>query len=136
MPDETREDTGTRLTRRHALEDRESVPEAAAGRQLRRGRGRPLLDGQPIPPVRGAAAGRYGWPYLNDSYAKTLDIPAAYLDAEVTVLLPAEDRKEDEDAECSDERADFGTMAQLPQRALGLLRRGDGGLSLGRRVGK
>lgn len=34
-----------------------------------------LLEGRPIPPIRGAAAVDFGWPELNDRYARELDVP-------------------------------------------------------------
>ncbi|MGW1024567.1 SRPBCC family protein [Streptomyces sp. NPDC002577] len=67
---------GTRLTLRHSLQDRAWVPRVAAGWHLCLDVAERLLDGQPIQPIRGAAAGEYGWLELNDAYAETLGIPS------------------------------------------------------------
>jgi uncharacterized protein YndB with AHSA1/START domain len=64
--------TGTRLTLRHTLDDRESAPKVAAGWHLCLVVADRLLDGQPIEPIRGDDAHRYGWDELNERYAERL----------------------------------------------------------------
>jgi uncharacterized protein YndB with AHSA1/START domain len=46
-------DSGTRLTLRHRVEDREWAPKVAAGWHLCLAVAEHLLDGQPIGPIRG-----------------------------------------------------------------------------------
>jgi uncharacterized protein YndB with AHSA1/START domain len=65
-------DSGTQLTLRHRVEDREWVPKVAAGWHLCLAVAEHLLDGQPIGPIRGADARNYGWEDLHDAYAKKL----------------------------------------------------------------
>lgn len=67
--------TGTRLTLRHTAADRALLPKLAAGWHLCLLVAERLLAGTPIPPIRGMDALNYGWPELNESYAKELDIP-------------------------------------------------------------
>lgn len=67
--------TGTRLTLRHTVGERDWLPKAAAGWHLCLDVAEALLDGRPIPPIRGAAAMDYGWLDLNDQYARTLGVP-------------------------------------------------------------
>jgi uncharacterized protein YndB with AHSA1/START domain len=64
--------TGTRLTLRHTLDDREWAPKVAAGWHLCLVVADRLLDGQPIDPIRGADAHRFGWEELNEQYAARL----------------------------------------------------------------
>lgn len=73
----TATDSGTRLTLRHTVEDREFVPKVAAGWHLCLVVAEHLLDGQPIGPIRGEHARDYGWEELHDAYAKKLAIPTA-----------------------------------------------------------
>jgi uncharacterized protein YndB with AHSA1/START domain len=67
--------TGTRLTLRHTLADREWVPKVAAGWHICLVVAERLLDGAPIGPVRGAAALDHGWDQLNEEYGEKLGIP-------------------------------------------------------------
>jgi uncharacterized protein YndB with AHSA1/START domain len=64
--------TGTRLTLRHTLDDRDWAPKVAAGWHLCFVVAERLLDGRPIPPIRGAEAKDYGWDELHERYAKRL----------------------------------------------------------------
>jgi len=68
--------TGTRLTLRHTLDDRASAPKMAAGWHLCLLVAEHLLDGRPIPPIRGAEANNFGWDELHDRYAEKLSDPA------------------------------------------------------------
>jgi uncharacterized protein YndB with AHSA1/START domain len=70
-------DSGTRLTLRHTVEDREWVPKVAAGWHICLVVAEHLLDGQPIGPIRGANARNYGWDELHDAYAAKLGIAAS-----------------------------------------------------------
>lgn len=63
---------GTTLTLRHTLEDRDWAAKVAAGWHLCLVVAQHLLDGQPIPPIRGADARNYGWERLADAYAERL----------------------------------------------------------------
>jgi uncharacterized protein YndB with AHSA1/START domain len=65
---------GTRLTLRHTVQDREWVPKVAAGWHICLVVAEHLLDGEPIGPIRGAEAQRFGWQELHDAYAETLGI--------------------------------------------------------------
>ena len=64
--------SGTRLTLRHTVEDREFVPKVAAGWHLCLVVAEHLLDRDPIDPIRGEDAMNYGWKELNDAYAEKL----------------------------------------------------------------
>ncbi|MGW2156236.1 SRPBCC family protein [Nonomuraea sp. NPDC001699] len=66
---------GTRLTLRHTVQDRDMLPKAAAGWHICLDVAEKLLDGRPIPPIRGAAAVDFGWSELNDRYARRLGVP-------------------------------------------------------------
>jgi uncharacterized protein YndB with AHSA1/START domain len=66
--------SGTRLTLRHTVKDRNWVPKVAAGWHLCLVVAGHLLDGQPIGPIRGANARNYGWDELHDAYAEKLAI--------------------------------------------------------------
>jgi uncharacterized protein YndB with AHSA1/START domain len=68
--------TGTRLTLRHTVADRDWAPKVAAGWHMCLVVAERLLDGTPIGPVRGAAAREFGWDELNEAYAEKLGIPA------------------------------------------------------------
>lgn len=65
-------DTGTRLTLRHAVAGPEWVAMVAAGWHLCLVVAARLLDGRPIPPIRGEDAHRFGWQALHDAYADRL----------------------------------------------------------------
>jgi len=65
--------TGTRLTLRHTLDDREWAPKVAAGWHICLAVADLLLDGRPVGPIRGGQAREHGWDELNDSYADRLD---------------------------------------------------------------
>jgi uncharacterized protein YndB with AHSA1/START domain len=67
--------TGTQLTLLHTLRDKDFVPKIAAGWHLCLDVAEHLLDGDPIPPIRGEEAVGYGWSELNAAYAEKLDIP-------------------------------------------------------------
>lgn len=68
-------DTGSRLTLRHTVQDRDWIPKVAAGWHLCLDVAEKLLDGHPISPIRGAAAVDFGWSELNDQYAQKFGIP-------------------------------------------------------------
>jgi len=68
--------TGTRLTLRHTVSGRDSIPKAAAGWHLCLIVAERLLDGRPVGPIRGRAALDHGWAELNQAYAAKLGIPA------------------------------------------------------------
>lgn len=68
--------TGTRLTLRHTVDDRGWIPKVAAGWHICLDVAERLLDGRPIPPIRGAAAVDFGWSELNDRYAQRFGIPS------------------------------------------------------------
>jgi len=63
---------GTRLTLRHTVAGQDWLPKAAAGWHLCLDVAERLLDGDPVPLVRGQAALNYGWQDLHDAYAKEL----------------------------------------------------------------
>ncbi len=67
-------DSGTRLTLRHTVADRDWVPKVAAGWHLCLDVAEHLLDGHPIAPIRGMDALNYGWEKLNDAYAEKIGI--------------------------------------------------------------
>ena len=71
--------TGTRLTLRHTISNREWVPKVAAGWHLCLLVAERLLDGHPIDPIRGQEAHNHGWDDLNRAYAGELGIPATGL---------------------------------------------------------
>jgi len=64
---------GTRLTLRHRIADRDWLAKVAAGWHLCLDVAERLLDGQPVPPIRGEEARKHGWDELNDAYAAELD---------------------------------------------------------------
>jgi uncharacterized protein YndB with AHSA1/START domain len=66
--------TGTRLTLRHRVEDRDWMSKVAAGWHLCLVVAEHLLDGQPIEPIRGQQARDYGWDQLNEAYARKLGL--------------------------------------------------------------
>ena len=65
-------DGGTRVTLRHTVEDPDFVAKAAAGWHLCVDVLEHLLDGDPVPPIRGADAMNHGWQELHDRYAEQL----------------------------------------------------------------
>ena len=65
---------GTRLTLRHTVTEQDWVPKVAAGWHLCLVVAEHLLDGAPIPPIRGAEAMDYGWEDLHDRYAEKFKI--------------------------------------------------------------
>jgi uncharacterized protein YndB with AHSA1/START domain len=65
---------GTRLTLRHTVAGPDWLPKAAAGWHICLDVAERLLDGDPIPPIRGQAALDYGWQDLHDAYAKELRV--------------------------------------------------------------
>jgi uncharacterized protein YndB with AHSA1/START domain len=67
--------SGTRLTLRHTIADRDGVVKAAAGWHLCLVVADHLLDGEPIGPILGEDALNYGWEELRDAYAEKLAIP-------------------------------------------------------------
>jgi uncharacterized protein YndB with AHSA1/START domain len=64
--------TGTRLTLRHRVADRAGLPKVAAGWHLCLDVAERLLDGRPVPPIRGEDARNHGWDDLHDAYAAKL----------------------------------------------------------------
>ena len=65
---------GTRLTLQHTIEDRDWAPKVAAGWHICLVVAERLLDGEPIGPIRGQEARKFGWDELNEAYAETLGI--------------------------------------------------------------
>ena len=63
---------GTRLTLRHRVGDRDDQARAAAGWHLCLDVAEHLLDGDPVPPIRGREALDHGWQSLHDRYAAAL----------------------------------------------------------------
>jgi uncharacterized protein YndB with AHSA1/START domain len=63
---------GTRLTLRHRVGSREDLARAAAGWHLCLDVAEHLLDGDPVPPIRGQEALAHGWQNLHDRYATQL----------------------------------------------------------------
>jgi uncharacterized protein YndB with AHSA1/START domain len=72
-------ESGTRLTLRHTVEDRDWVPKVAAGWHICLDVAELMLDGRPIGPIRGNDARNHGWDELNEAYAEKLSIPATGL---------------------------------------------------------
>lgn len=64
--------TGTRLTLRHTVEDRDTLPKVAAGWHLCLDVAERLLDGRPVGPIVGEDARNHGWDQLHDAYAAAL----------------------------------------------------------------
>jgi uncharacterized protein YndB with AHSA1/START domain len=60
--------TGTLLTLRHTVESPDWIPRVAAGWHLCLAVAERLLDGNPIGPIVGAEAMKYGWEKLHDEY--------------------------------------------------------------------
>jgi uncharacterized protein YndB with AHSA1/START domain len=65
---------GTRLTLTHVLADRDWLPKIAAGWHLCLDVAERLLDGDPVGPIRGAAASEHGWDALREAYAVELGV--------------------------------------------------------------
>ncbi|MEH0937183.1 SRPBCC family protein [Micromonospora psammae] len=63
---------GTRLTLRHTLADRATLPMVAAGWHLCLDVADLLLASDPVGPIRGAEAKDFGWAELRDAYAERL----------------------------------------------------------------
>jgi uncharacterized protein YndB with AHSA1/START domain len=66
--------TGTRLTLRHTIDNREWVPKVAAGWHICLDVAERLLDGRPVGPIRGSQALDHGWEKLHDGYAQKLGV--------------------------------------------------------------
>jgi uncharacterized protein YndB with AHSA1/START domain len=64
--------SGTRLTLRHLVGDRDDLARAAAGWHLCLDVAERLLDGDPVEPIRGRDALDHGWQQLHDGYAGRL----------------------------------------------------------------
>jgi uncharacterized protein YndB with AHSA1/START domain len=64
--------SGTRLTLRHTIAERDDVPKMAAGWHLCLAVADRLMDGDPVDPIRGADANNYGWSQLRDRYRDQL----------------------------------------------------------------
>lgn len=67
-------ETGTRLTLHHRVQSRDMAPKVAAGWHLCLVVAEHALDGEPIGPIVGQDAMRYGWQDLRDAYAEQLGI--------------------------------------------------------------
>ncbi|HEY6745871.1 MAG TPA: SRPBCC family protein [Mycobacteriales bacterium] len=63
---------GTRLTLRHRVGDQGDLARAAAGWHLCLDVAEHLLDGDPVPPIRGREAMDHGWQALHDRYVVEL----------------------------------------------------------------
>ena len=68
-------DGGTRLTLRHTVLDPDWLPKIAAGWHLCLDVAEGVLAGEPVEPIRGAAAMDHGWPRLHEAYARELGVP-------------------------------------------------------------
>jgi uncharacterized protein YndB with AHSA1/START domain len=68
------EGSGTRLTLRHTVADRDLGPKVAAGWHLCIEVAARRLDGEPVGPIRGQDAMSYGWQELHDTYAERLQL--------------------------------------------------------------
>jgi uncharacterized protein YndB with AHSA1/START domain len=68
-------DRGTELTLWHTVGGADMMPKVAAGWHLCLRVAERLLDGDPIPPIRGQEAMDYGWQALNDAYDEALGVP-------------------------------------------------------------
>jgi uncharacterized protein YndB with AHSA1/START domain len=64
--------SGTRLTLRHAAEDRTWIPKVAAGWHICIDVMERMLDGHPFRRIVGNDAKNFGWEALNDSYSESL----------------------------------------------------------------
>jgi uncharacterized protein YndB with AHSA1/START domain len=70
----TATDGGTRLVLHHTVQAEGWIPKVAAGWHLCFDVAEHLLDGDPVPVVRGQAAMAHGWHDLHDAYAAKLGI--------------------------------------------------------------
>jgi uncharacterized protein YndB with AHSA1/START domain len=66
--------TGTKLTLRHTVDSADWLPRTAAGWHLCLVVAERLLDGEPIGPIVGPEAKKYGWDKLHDAYAAKLGV--------------------------------------------------------------
>jgi uncharacterized protein YndB with AHSA1/START domain len=66
--------SGTHLELRHTVADRDWLSKVAAGWHMCLDVAAYLLDGDPIGPIRGSEAIRYGWTELNEAYSDRLGI--------------------------------------------------------------
>jgi uncharacterized protein YndB with AHSA1/START domain len=67
-------ESGTRLTLRHTVSDRDLLPQVAAGWHLCLDVAEHVLDGEQIAPIRGHDAMNYGWEELRDAYSRELGL--------------------------------------------------------------
>jgi uncharacterized protein YndB with AHSA1/START domain len=65
---------GTRLTLSHTVAGEDWVPKVAAGWHLCLDVAERMLDGEPVPPIRGEEAMEHGWQELHDEYAERLGV--------------------------------------------------------------
>jgi hypothetical protein len=70
-------DSGTRLTLEHTVSEPDWLPRVAAGWHLCLDVAERLLDGSPVPPIRGEAAMSHGWERLHETYAELLQVDVA-----------------------------------------------------------
>jgi uncharacterized protein YndB with AHSA1/START domain len=64
---------GTRLTLRHTVANRLWAPKVAAGWHICLVVAAQLLDGEPIGPIRGQEARKFGWDKLAEAYREKID---------------------------------------------------------------
>ena len=67
---------GTQLILHHTTESPDWVPRTAAGWHICLAVAERLLDGDPVGPIVGAEAKKYGWEELNQAYAARMGIEA------------------------------------------------------------
>jgi uncharacterized protein YndB with AHSA1/START domain len=67
-------DGGTRLTLHHTVQAEDWIPKVAAGWHVCFDVAEHLLDGDPVPVIRGQEAMNHGWQELHDAYAAKLGI--------------------------------------------------------------
>ena len=67
-------ETGTRLTLRHTVSDKEMIGKVAAGWHLCLDVAELFLNGTPIGAIRGGDAMNYGWQELHDGYVDKLGL--------------------------------------------------------------
>jgi uncharacterized protein YndB with AHSA1/START domain len=73
--------SGTRLTLRHTLAEKDWLPKVTAGWHICLDVAERLLDGDPVGPIRGRDALDHGWTELRDAYAERLGIPVPHGEA-------------------------------------------------------
>ncbi|MBD3404157.1 ATPase [candidate division GN15 bacterium] len=73
----TAHNDGTLLTLRHTVPNADWVTKIAAGWHLCLVVAERLLEGNPIPPIVGAAAVEFGWERLNDAYAQQMGLESS-----------------------------------------------------------